>query len=209
MNVNIDNILLGITTTPKKNPAPNREKLENALERFGFSRAIAGDHDFDKALDAITLARVEGRGLLVTGENGVGKTRLLRAVYDIFHKRCVNPNRHPLDNPIYEHINSEWIDCNVSEQLQWLTEDDLLCKNIFLDDFGAERMLYGDFDAVGAFICRWYARHKDGYTFNMTSNLDARQMNDRSGGRVLDRLVELCVAVRLDGNSKRKAMVVK
>jgi len=209
MNVNIDKIVSGMTTTPPKNPAPNRERLETALERFGFSRAIAGDHDFDKALDAITLARVEGRGLLVTGENGVGKTVLMRAVYDIFHKRCTNPNRQPWEDPTYSHGNCEWIDCNVPEQLQWLTYDCMLESNIFLDDFGAGRMLYGDFDAVGAFICLWYARHKNGCTFNMTSNLDAKQTNDRSGGRVLDRLVELCVAVRLDGNSKRKAMVVK
>lgn len=198
-----------------KRPAPNREKLEAALEHHGFCRAIAGDADFEKALNAITLARVNGRGLLISGPNGVGKTRLMKAYWDTYHLRVVEHPaekrggyHYPAQPTERYHVGSEWIDCNEPDHLQWLTQDYLLERSIFLDDYGAERMLYGDVDAVGAFICRWHARHKDGTTFNMTTNLDSEQLNNRSGGRVLDRLCEDCVLVKLEGDSKRKVIKV-
>jgi len=211
----IDKVVAGYVNKNLARPPVPREKLANGLERFGFSRAIAGDANFNKALDAIALSRSEGRGLLISGENGVGKTRLMRAIYEMYHLRVVeHPERKengytiPARETDIYHQGGEWIDCNVPENLQWLTEDDLLDRSIYLDDYGSERMLYGDVDAVGAFICKWHARHKDWRYFNMTTNLDSEQLNNRSGGRVLDRLCEDCVLVKLEGDSKRKVIKV-
>ena len=51
-------------------------RIERHLESRGWTRQVAGDADFDAALLAIEQMAATGKGLIVSGEYGVGKTAL-------------------------------------------------------------------------------------------------------------------------------------
>jgi len=100
--------------------------------------------------------------------------------------------------------------------LDWLGPDDdecgnryysLLYKGVVLDDLGAEcpRNEYGvKRDMVGEYIAAHHLRG-NGRLF-ITTNLTAEQIYERYGGRVADRLKELCVPLAFKGKSKRQWM---
>ena len=78
-------------------------------------------------------------------------------------------------------------------------------RNVILDDLGAENIKneYGvKRDIVGEFICRYHTRGK-GRLF-ITTNLRGPELLDKYGGRVVDRLKQLCVPFHMEGKSKRK-----
>ena len=52
------------------------KKIEGFLESHGWTRQVAGDADFDAALLAIGQMAATGKGLIVSGEYGVGKSAL-------------------------------------------------------------------------------------------------------------------------------------
>ena len=51
-------------------------RIERYLESHGWTRQVAGDADFDAAFLAIEQMAATGKGLIVSGEYGVGKTAL-------------------------------------------------------------------------------------------------------------------------------------
>ena len=51
-------------------------KVERYLESHGWTRQVAGDADFDAAVLAVGKMAETGKGLVVSGEYGVGKTAL-------------------------------------------------------------------------------------------------------------------------------------
>lgn len=85
---------------------------------------------------------------------------------------------------------------------------DALNDTVFIDDIGAEEIIreYGNVvDVIGDFVQRYHYRGKG--RFMATSNLNSQQLNERYGGRVLDRIMEMCVVLRLDGKSKRERII--
>lgn len=173
----------------------NPQDLVKIVESNGFSKDVAGD-DFiplcnaaSKAFGITTPRRV---GLIVTGDYGCGKT---------FFIKCL---RLPT---------SQFIDLTLAETVEWLdqhggyqTSLDEMCKrNIILDDLGAESIKneYGvKRDIVGEFICRYHTKGR-GRLF-ITTNLRGPELLDRYGGRVVDRLKQLCVPFHMNGKSKRR-----
>lgn len=83
-------------------------------------------------------------------------------------------------------------------------------RNAIVDDLGAEREYreYGKRrELVGEWLAGLYAAWKRGdwrHRLFVTTNLDSRAVAERYGGPVLDRLLEMCVAVRFTGRSKRQ-----
>ena len=59
---------------------------------------------------------------------------------------------------------------------------------------------------MGDFIQRYHYKGKG--RLMVTTNLNSSQINERYGGRVLDRLLEMCVVYKMSGNSKRERVVV-
>jgi len=168
-----------------------------ALEEGGWTRQVAGDTDFTNAIDAVmTMFEYPTMGLLVSGEYGSGKTSLIKALvhrkqYKPFTVRLgletdagsLEPERLECDRPGW---NEEWV---------------------FLDDLGSESRVneYGiKREVVGEFITRWHTLVKKGGRLFITTNLTADALNERYGGRILDRLKQIVIPLRLTGESKRE-----
>lgn len=148
--------------------------------------------DFAAACSALsTLSGWNGMGLIVSGEYGCGKTSLVKAwrgssrFYDMnvrTHREYLDPNAYPETYP------------------------SLFTSSIVIDDLGAElRSHYGESDYSEArdFICEFHARKSATARLYITTNLRMRELLDRYGGRLVDRLKDLCVPLRLWGRSKR------
>ena len=79
-------------------------------------------------------------------------------------------------------------------------------------DFGAENPVsdYGvRLERAGDFIVTWHELHRTGTRLVVTTNLTTAELDARYGGRVLSRLKDLCVPLRLNGGDKRKWTVGK
>lgn len=173
------------------------------LEGRGWTRAVARTNsgktdagqtadDFAAACSALSAASGRmGMGVIVSGEYGCGKTSLVKAwcgpvrFYDMNvreHRGFLDPNAYPETYPT------------------------LFGTTVVIDDLGAElRSHYGESDYSEArdFICEFHARKSAGARLYITTNLRMRELLDRYGGRLVDRLKDLCIPLRLWGRSKR------
>ena len=178
------------------------------LERRGWKRDIAGDVDFDMAVKAmVAICANRSKGLLVIGAVGVGKTALAEIVRGASRMPTVR------------------IDCGVSDSVDLLVPesdatlnggvynsgiDDLMERTVLIDDLGSERVVkaYGnELDRVGNFIVRYHARGKG--RLLATTNLSGKAIEARYGARVLDRMLDMCIVLKLTGTSKRAREVVQ
>jgi len=179
-----------------------RAHCASYLEHGGWKRDIAGE-DWERGLDAFVKSarRTDQRqhGILVTGVPGCGKTAFVNAI----GHRSRDPwstlrlaNRNELDR----------IDRN-AEAFDGEAYEAMFSGNVFLDDLGAE-CLTNDYgvkrDLVGDFIAEYHYRGT--CRLYITTNLSAEELANRYGGRVADRLKELCVPLVFKGKSKRQWM---
>lgn len=162
------------------------------LEKHGWVKSIAGDAEFNKAVSAIQAMFSSGRGLLVTGDAGCGKTQLMSALRDWLNSDTLN-----------------WMYCKEPKDINYMRyDDDAIKGNVFVDDIGCEEIIreYGNIiDVVGDYIQRYHYRGTG--RFIATTNLNSQQINERYGARCLDRLLEMCVVLKLNGKTKRERIV--
>ena len=166
--------------------------IAQALEENGWVKSIAGDAEFNKAVSAIQAMFSSGRGLLVTGDAGCGKTQLISAIRDWLNSGTLN-----------------WMYCKEPKDINYMRyDDDAIKGNVFVDDIGCEEIIreYGNIiDVVGDYIQRYHYRGTG--RFIATTNLNSQQINERYGARCLDRLLEMCVVLKLNGKTKRERIV--
>ena len=166
--------------------------IAQALEENGWVKSIAGDAEFNKAVSAIQAMFSSGRGLLVTGDAGCGKTQLMSALRDWLNSDTLN-----------------WMYCKEPKDVNYMRyDDDAIKGNVFVDDIGCEEIIreYGNIiDVVGDYIQRYHYRGTG--RFIATTNLNSQQINERYGARCLDRLLEMCVVLKLNGKTKRERIV--
>ena len=166
--------------------------IAQALEENGWVKSIAGDAEFNKAVSAIQAMFSSGRGLLVTGDAGCGKTQLISAIRDWLNSGTLN-----------------WMYCKEPKDVNYMRyDDDAIKGNVFVDDIGCEEIIreYGNIvDVVGDYIQRYHYRGTG--RFIATTNLNSQQINERYGARCLDRLLEMCVVLKLNGKTKRERIV--
>lgn len=169
------------------------DAIAKALEANGWSKEVAGDQDFDNAVAAIGEMLRTGRGLFITGDAGCGKTQLMRALQKILNPKTLN-----------------WVYCKEPEDLKYLRsrDDELLNTTVYIDDIGCEEIVreYGNIiDIIGDFIQLYHYRGKG--RMMGTTNLNSQAINEKYGMRMLDRVLEMCVVLKLNGKSKRKRIV--
>lgn len=170
------------------------------IEHGGFRRDVAGDAAWRSAVAAARVALENKRGLLVFGKSGRGKSCLLRAVERYISKGV---RRETI-----------WLYCKDESCIGWMKDDAasrvLLGRTVFVDDIGSEETVvdYGNRkDVVGDFIQKYY-EHGSGLLFGST-NLSSIDLNAKYGTRVLSRLLSMCVCYKMEGEDKRKRMVIK
>lgn len=165
--------------------------IAQKLEAHGWLKSIAGD-DFETACKAIQAMFGKGRGILIAGDAGCGKTHLMRAIRKMLSRG-----------------NGTWLYSKEKEDLAYMhNSDDVLVENVFMDDIGAEDDFreYGKVvDVVGDFVQKYHYRGKG--RFIATTNLNSQQITDKYGMRCLDRLMEMCVVFKMKGKSKRERVI--
>lgn len=171
-------------------------KIGKFLEQHGWLRSVAGDKDFDLACRALKQAHYTKRGIFVAGKPGCGKTTLFEVLRKNY-KGGLLYCKEATDLHIMRNITKD--------------PNSYLCetKNIFIDDLGCEEIMkeYGNtIDIVGDFIQILHNRF-NGRVF-ISSNNGLKWMNERYGGRVMDRVLEMCVCFQMEGGSKRERMIV-
>lgn len=191
--------------TSRRKSACDMKFASRLLEQNGWSRAVAGDHDFNLACRALCeMISDRTKGIVVMGNVGVGKTFLADILYH------------------YVGGNKAKIECADDGQVDLLVStgeasqnggrgsssaDDLLDMTVFIDDLGAEtiRNVYGNvFDRCGRFLAKYYSHGTK--RLIVTTNLDGAGIDRRYGARILDRLADRCVMVKFSGTSKRERM---
>lgn len=187
-----------ILTTERRVAKVSSDIVATRLERAGWLRSVAGEKDFSLAVSAITDAVNSGRGLLISGAAGVGKTALAKAMVMFF--------RH-------EH---SFLYCKDPKHIGWMrrSREFYYNRDVILDDIGVEDIIheYGNvIDVVGDFIQMYHLNGRG--MFVATTNLHSARVdgvdgiNEKYGGRVLSRLLEMCVVLKLSGQDKRERKV--
>jgi len=167
----------------KPTPDATDEQVADAIQKM----AKAG-YEPSEAVIPIVRDIVSGRGVLVAGRTGAGKTFLFQTL----GRRIVTAAEI-----------CSWGLARIWEfHEQW--DGDTLC----IDDLGAEGVVseWGVKDDLMKTIIAHRAERQKGVT-HVTTNLDARQIRDRYGDRTLSRLIGMCRCHRLDGRDRRRDRV--
>lgn len=172
------------------------------LTANGFKKEIAGIN-FDKAVKAFNLIKeMPRKGLIVSGAVGTGKTFAVKSLFpfaksfklvDVCQLRLLMPRKDEEGVAYWE-----------------LPDGDVI-----LDDLGNEAVKsdYGiKVDVVGDFLMQWhtarYENKNETSRLYATTNLTIKQLQERYGDRIFDRLVSMCVIVLFEGTSKREKPII-
>jgi len=165
------------------------------LERGGFRADVAGS-DFQRVVRGVAKSQAEGKGLLLSGSTGRGKTLAMR---------CLFPATPP------PRRDCKWVDCYVETQVGWLSDRNILdwSSTLVLDDVGAER-IESDYGVMREPITDFFmalSRRKDSGKacprICATTNLSSADMSKRYGDRMVSRLLDVVVPVVFTGCDKR------
>ena len=170
-----------------------------ALCHFGWNPKVAGLETAKLVLAAIAEMLKTGKGLLLSGEYGVGKTRLMKALY-----RCTNRPTFFIDLTDAEQIDK------FTRYYQEFYAIDPMKRYVFIDDMGNEshKNEYGEVHQYAEEFIVKYHLHGEGRIF-ITTNYSLKEFDDRYGGRLTSRLKDLVVPVRLEGKDKRNWTIPK
>lgn len=175
-------------------------KIEHFLETNGWTRQVAGKDDFNAALLAINEMCLANRGIIINGEYGVGKTALAKVICRAFGGAF----------SIRLGLSEDRAKLTASWQEYYCANP--FAQNVFLDDLGTEPQVneYGvRFEQVADFITTYHETHSLGTRLIVTTNLTTQELDDRYGGRVLSRLKDLVIPLRLSGSDKRHWLLPK
>lgn len=182
------------TTTSLPTRQVSSDAVEKILADNGWSKELAGD-DHDKVVRALIAMWQSGRGLLITGPCGCGKTHLARCLFKYWRME-VSRWLYVKDEKCIGHMKNN--------------PDFYYDSTVIVDDIGCEEIVkeYGNTaDVVGDFIQRYHYHGKR--RFVATTNLDSEKVSGKYGPRVLDRLLDMCVVLKMAGKSKRERIVIQ
>ncbi len=136
------------------------------------------------------------KGLLIHGSYGTGKTKMCQTLEHVMHtvenKFLKIVSAYDLQR-IYER--------QLDEEIEILRKRELLV----IDDIGVESVetrYYGN--TSEPFKDLFYYRYQENKTTIITTNLTHKELKERYGDRIYDRMIEVLNDIVLDGKSKRK-----
>lgn len=170
------------------------EQVEKILADNGWDKNIAGS-DHEKVVKALVAMWRTGRGLFISGPCGCGKTHLARCLFRYW--------RMEVSRWLY--VKDEKCICHMKNNPDFYYDN-----TVFVDDIGCEEIVkeYGNTtDVVGDFIQRYHYHGKR--RFVATTNLKSEGIDGKYGQRVLERILDMCVCLKMTGKSKRERIVIK
>lgn len=170
------------------------EQVEKILADNGWDKDLAGD-DHEKVVKALVAMWQTGRGLFITGPCGCGKTHLARCLFRYWKMEV-----------------SRWLYVKDIRCVQFMKNNPEFYygSSVVVDDIGCEEIVkdYGNtVDVVGDFIQKYHYHGKR--RFIGTTNLDSNGIGGKYGPRVLDRILDICVVLKMTGKSKRERIVIQ
>lgn len=181
-----------------------------------------------KALEACREYNIDnilsGKGLLLVGEYGTGKTHLSIAIVKTLMNKTpdIFGVRQDMNLTIYDPLNTEYhgLYCSFFSTIELLDAlrpgseakqikaDDLFHRAradhlIILDDIGAEKPTEWVAERLYAIID---ARYRMERATIFTSNLSEKQLQDQLGGRIVSRIFEMTDQVPVIGPDHRRKM---
>ncbi len=177
-------------------PQPKRETLsELYCRRLLAHKLPISSWGADQENIFVAWRRMEerpGTGLIVGGKFGRGKTALVHAMLD-----------YPRSNGVL------CVHTSSPAEVAWLDTDECKEEHLFIDDIGTDgaKRDYGTVrDYVGEYL-RWWMDKKlwRGWTKRLflTTNLSLAELNERYGTRLVSRIMECCVPLKLTGPNRR------
>lgn len=184
----------------------DEEWAERWLESKGWKRSVAGDDDFQRAVKAVVAYVADpSRGIVIIGNVGVGKTALASILFGYLRTDKVRIDCS--DSGSVDMLVPE-SDASVNGGVYNSEVDEYFKMAVMIDDIGTEqiRSSYTNvLDRVGNFIVRYEARGTG--RLILTTNKSLEELMKRYGDRVVDRILNKCIVLKLSGESKRNRMV--
>lgn len=179
--------------------ADNRKVFKLVTQYFAKDEAFEQFEDDKIALNQFKL----NKGLLIIGGVGCGKTAMMRTFHQI-GKKIIQARG---DNIMYFQI----ISCNALvreyEGLEQRDKEYFFDRNIkgvkYFDDFGTEEDA-SNFGKVNLMKNILEERYLRGSKCHLSTNLSPKEINDKYGFRVYDRLKEMFNVIVMNGTSFRK-----
>lgn len=177
----------------------SREKMY--VDFIKYSLGIAGSYDLNK-------------GVILFGSVGTGKTSVMRIMQRAFHKKPfkIASARHVARDCVASDKPMKIIDDygrHSYRRTQYGHVDYKSPINVCFDDLGAELSSikhYGNIFPVMEDIIqdRYIEFIERGLITHFTTNMNAKMIEEIYGKRTIDRIVQMCNAVNMDGDSLRR-----
>ena len=189
--------------TPSNNTRPengSKEWIALVFEQCGFHRSVAGDDDFNLAVEGVFLAHEKHKNILISGPCGCGKTALSKILQRLFKV----PTFLYMANPCHVRWlepDNEYGDYRTHEYMQ---------SGCVIDDVGIEptQNVYGiKREIVGEFLAAEYIFGRGRIIMN--TNLNSDEFTERYDARIQSRVKEKFIPIKLTGNDKRKWEKIK
>lgn len=165
------------------------EKLAKCLKDMVTNSGSEYKHNEAYEDVAKWLGDNKGKGLLLMGQCGLGKSMLVKYVIPFIIGREYGKCFKIVDAT----------ELRTKEQV----DDAMQYRFIVLDDVGSEEIIrdYGNIvDGVSSIIS---SAERDGKFLLISTNLAAKQLRERYGDRVIDRLRGACKQIAITGESNR------
>lgn len=184
---------------------PKKQELAGNMEKWTFANDDRKRPDLSDAMqryvEQFPEHRRESRGLLLYGDVGTGKTYLAACIAN-----AVIDQGHTARMTNFANIGNEL-------QQTWEKQEyiDELCKYdlLIIDDLGTERKSEYMQEIVFNVID---ARYRAGGPLIITTNLTTDELSkpgEIGYSRIYDRILERCLAVKVDGQSRRRQAAIK
>lgn len=183
----------------EKDGAKAKYKMRNEL--ITLKNYFEGLEDFDTG--AVLNTPNIFKGLLVYGLNGTGKSMFFDIVRSMARELVV---QHGYQGLWFSKMSAPWM----VEEYMASHKDGYIGTfqiqnyykgKLFIDDLGAEKLAYGKDELFESVL---FERHRNGAMTYISTNLMPKEISERYGVRVGDRLPEYLNFINLKGKSLRE-----